>query len=129
MHDILTQLLNVSNYLANHIPWAAVGASGVLSPLVLAIKKWFSVQSERIMITIVALVATITAGANYLIHVPTHDPSIIALQATVLAFLTQPVYFFVVKPGFKWFQQRTEEAVQLKLAQAGDPAPDQPFTE
>jgi hypothetical protein len=54
---------NAINYLAVHIPWAAVGASGVLSPLLLGVKKWFSVQSEKVMISLVALSSMLVAGA------------------------------------------------------------------
>jgi hypothetical protein len=94
----LHSIANGLNYLATHIPWAAVGASGVLSPLLLGIKKWFSVQSEKVMITLVALSSMIVAGAHYLLSVPTHDPTVIAVQGAALAFMTQPFYFFIVKP-------------------------------
>lgn len=120
----MQEVLNVINYIVVHMPWNAVAASGVLSPLLLGIKKWFSVQSEKVMITLVALLACLTAAGHYLLTVPTHNPSIIAVQGFVLAFMTQPIYFFVVKPTVKWFDERVEEAAALNLAKsAAEPVP------
>lgn len=87
----------------NNVPpgtYEAMIASGVISPVLLGIKKWLSVKSERVMVTLVIVIAMLTAAGNYLLHVPVHDPSIIALQGSVIAFMTQPVYFFFVKPLF-----------------------------
>jgi hypothetical protein len=86
------------HYLATNIPWDVIAASGILSPVLLLIKKWFSVQSEKVMITLVGVSGLIVAGLNYITTVPTHDPSIIAFQGAVVAFLTQPFYFYIVKP-------------------------------
>lgn len=96
--EIIHSIADGLNYLAVHVPWAAVAASGILSPILLFVKKWFSVQSEKVMISLVALSGMLVAGASYLLHVPTHDPSIIALQGAAIAFMTQPFYFFIVKP-------------------------------
>jgi len=96
--EVLHSIGNSLNYLAVHVPWSAVAASGLLSPILLGIKKWFSVQSEKVMISLVAVSGMLVAGANYLLHVPTHDPTIIAAQGAAIAFMTQPFYFFVVKP-------------------------------
>jgi len=132
---MLQQILNILNYAAVHVPWSAVAASGVLSPLLVAVKKWFSVQSERVMITLVALSSGLVVAGNYLLHVPTHDPSIIAVQTAVVAFMTQPVYFFMVKPGLAAIQKRiadynaqvlaagTAPTVAPGLAPSDTPAP------
>lgn len=103
-------ILDALNYAAAHIPWSAIGASGVLSPLLLGLKKWFSVQSERVMISLVALVALLTAGGHYLLTTPIQNPGVIAIQAAVLAFMTQPIYFFVVKPATAWFGEQLAKA-------------------
>ncbi len=106
----LTQILTTLNDLARHFPWAALAASGVISPLGVAIKKWFDVQSERVMISIIVGMSAFAAAANYLIHVPTHDPLIIGLQTAVIGFMTQPVYYFVVKPALAAFRNQVEKA-------------------
>lgn len=103
-------ILDALNYAAAHIPWAAIGASGILSPLLLGLKKWFSVQSEKVMISLVALVALATAAGHYLLTTPIQAPGVIAIQAAVLAFMTQPIYFFVVKPAAAWFGEQLAKA-------------------
>lgn len=108
--QILQQVLEILNYVSANIPWDAVAASGVLSPLLVGVKRWFSVQSERIMISLVILFAMLAAAGNYLLNVPSQDPGVIAVQGAVLAFMTQPVYFFVVKPAYKWFSGQLAKA-------------------
>lgn len=98
MHTVLYIL----NTIASHVPWTAIVASGFISPLLVGIKKWFSVKSEKVMISLVTIISGVVAALNYLIHIPTHDPTIIAVQAAVVAFMTQPIYFFVVKPALGW---------------------------
>lgn len=110
----MQQILDVANYIVTHVPWDVLIASGILSPLLLAIKKWFSVQSEKVMISLVAFVALMTATGHYLLTVPTGNPSVIAVQAAVLAFMTQPIYFFVVKPIWLWFSAQLSAAAAYR---------------
>lgn len=110
----MQDVLNILNYVAASIPWDAVIASGILSPLLLGVKKWFSVQSEKVMIVLVLISGVLVASGNYLLNVPTSDPSIIAVQGAVLAFMTQPIYFFVVKPFFRWFGETLAAAAAFK---------------
>jgi hypothetical protein len=125
--DVLHSATNAINYLAVHIPWAAVGASGVLSPVLLGVKKWFSVQSEKVMISLVALSSMLVAAGHYLLNVPTHDPTIIAAQGAALAFMTQPFYFFIVKPLAAAVSEQLAKAAafdaQVKSAVDGPLAP------
>lgn len=107
---MLNTLLNLLNSVVTHIPWDILLASGVISPLLVGIKKWFSVQSEKVMITLVAVLSLLTALAHYLMTTPTSDPTIIAVQGAVLAFMTQPVYFFVVKPFYLWISGELAKA-------------------
>lgn len=127
-------ILDALNYVAVHIPWEGLVASGILSPLLVGIKKWFSVQSERIMITLVIVSGMLVAAGNYLLHVPTSDPSIIAVQGAVVAFMTQPIYFFVVKPIWKWFATQMAKAAAYdnevkSAAQPLSPATPAPTTD
>jgi hypothetical protein len=109
------QIVNALNSLAQMTPWAAIAASSVISPFLVGVKKWLSIQSERVMVLLVIGLSMAAAGLNYLLHVPTHDPSIIALQGAVVAFMTQPMYFFIVKPAIAFFKQEVEKAAQLNL--------------
>lgn len=119
----MQEVLDIANKIAASIPWDAIIASGILSPLLLGIKKWFSVQSEKVMITLVGTVAVLTAAGHYLLTVPTSDPSIIAVQGAVLAFMTQPIYFFIVKPVWKWFSEQLAAAAayRAELQSATEP--------
>jgi hypothetical protein len=121
--DVQNILHTVNAVLAN-VPWSAVAASGLLSPVLLAIKKWFSVQSERVMISLVALSGMLVAGGSYLLHVPTHDPTIIALQGAAIAFGTQPFYFFIVKPIAASVEEQLAKAAAFErnVKSAAEPA-------
>jgi hypothetical protein len=105
--------LNVMNDIARHFPWEALAASGVISPLLVGIKKWFSVQNEKVMISLVILISGLAVAGNYMLHVPTSDPYIIGIQTAVLAFMTQPIYFFIVKPAIAFFKNEVEKAAAL----------------
>lgn len=110
---MLEQALYYANLLAKNFPWEVIAASGVLSPLLVGIKKWFSVQSEKVMISLVMLLSLLTVVVNYLLRVPTTNPQYLAVQAAVLAFMTQPVYFFIVKPAIYSFRSYVEKAAKF----------------
>lgn len=137
MHELLHlshQVLDMLNYLATHVPWDAVLASGVLSGLLVGpkklVEKWFK-HNEQIMILVVGAAGLLVAGVNYLIHTPTQNPTIIAAQGLILAFMTQPFYFIVIKPVSRrlgvWFSAQLANASLLNDArsvlQPAAPAP------
>jgi hypothetical protein len=92
---------------------ASYRASGIISPLLLGVKHWFDVQSEKAMLFMLIFVSFSTVAGGYLLSTPTSDPSIIALRTFVLGFTTQPIYFLLVKPSYKWLIQRLSEARAL----------------
>lgn len=96
MHEVLDFL--------NRIPagtWEIILASGVISPFLQSIKHWLSVQSDKVMFTLLVLASGVVATGHYLLVTPSTNPSIIALQTALLSFMTQPFYFFLVKPLYK----------------------------
>jgi xanthosine utilization system XapX-like protein len=108
--------------------------SGILSGLLIgpqkAIKKWFE-HNEQVMILTVAAAGMLVAGAHYLINTPSANPSIIAVQGLVLAFMTQPFYFIVWKPLMRkigvsfipWLREQIKEAESLnEVKTAVEPA-------
>jgi len=99
--EILTTILSILNYLARHVPWDAILASGILAPLLLIpkriVKKNF-IHNQQVMIIVVGIAGLLVAAGNYLMNTPTSNPSIIAIQGAAIAFMTQPIYFIVVKP-------------------------------
>lgn len=124
MAHIFHQILEILNYIAVHTPWDAVAASGLLSGILIgpqrAIKKWFE-HNEQIMILTVGAAGILVAGTHYLISTPSVNPSIIAVQGLVLAFMTQPFYFIVWKPLMRkigvsfipWLREQIKEAESL----------------
>lgn len=110
----MNNILHYINIIVSHIPWAAVAASGVISPLLMMIKKWLDIKSEKVLISLVGLMSAGAVMANYLLHVPTSDPSIIAIQTAVVGFMTQPIYYFIVKPGFAWIGETVAAAAAFK---------------
>ena len=114
MTEFLQTLLSGLNYLAVNIPWEAVVAGGVLSPLAVGVNKLIKAQKPITKFTVVFMVAVLGCGINYILNTPVRDPSIIALQGAVVTFFAQPFYLLMVKPGFAWV------GVQLAKAQAFD---------
>jgi hypothetical protein len=112
---MISQVLQTINDFATYMPWDALLAAGIISPTLVGFKKWLSIQSERVMILLVILVSLGTVTSHYLLTVPTHDPSIIGVQTAVLAFMTQPVFFFIVKPAIAFFRSEVEKAAALNL--------------
>lgn len=124
----MDEIVKILNYLATNMPWEALVASGIISPLLVGIKKVLSVQSERVMISLVLIVSILAATGHYLLTVPTSNPSIIAMQGAVLAFMTQPVYFFLVKPASKWFSETLAAAAAFKADVKSAAEPQQGLT-
>ena len=110
----MENIISTLNNIVSHIPWQAIAASGIISPLLVGIRKWFNIKSKRVLIFLVSLMSAGAVTVNYLLRVPTSDPSILAIQASVVAFMTQPIYHFVVKPGFAWFADTIEAAALFK---------------
>lgn len=116
MHD----LLNLLNELATKVPLDWLIASGLLSPLLLAVKKWritknveTILQKDWVMYSLVILTSAAFAIASYILNDPTKDPTVIAIQTAMTAFMSQPIYFFVVKPLFKLIEAQLAKAAQL----------------
>jgi hypothetical protein len=120
--DIFHLILSNANDLARHFPWDALVASGVISPLLVGVKKWRITKNVEslfkkdwfVYLTLL-LLSALTAAGNYLLHTPTSDPTIIAIQTAVVAFLTQPIYFFIVKPALAYFRGEINRAAEHNL--------------
>lgn len=98
----MNQVLLILNTIATNVPWDLVIASGVLSPVLVIVKKWLDIQSEKVMMTLVLVFGMLGATATYLLTVETADPTIIAAQGLMVAAMSQPFYFLVIKPTFTW---------------------------
>lgn len=129
--DIAQTTLNVLNWLALNIPWDLVLASGILSPLLLGVKKWFSVQSEKVMMSLVLVFGVVGAAVTYLMGTPTTDPSIIAAHGLMIAAMSQPVFFILVKPVSRWLSTELAKAAAFdaEVRSAAIPAEGLPVTQ
>jgi hypothetical protein len=94
-----------------------------VSPLALAIKKWWSVGSERKMTALVILGSILAAAISYLRNVPEFAPWIILVQGWLVYATTQPVYFFFVKPFFRrlgvWLTNRFHDVTNINQPEPG----------
>lgn len=128
--EILQNILNTLNQLAVAMPWDALIAAGILSPALVAIKKWLSIQSEKVMVTLVIVLAAAAAGVTYLMTATFTDPSMIGVKTAIIAFMSQPVYFFIVKPAIAWFYSEVDKAAKLnmEMRSAAEPATGLPIS-
>ena len=106
-------VLQTVNEFAQFMPWDALAAAGVISPALAGVKKWLKVQSSTVMFLLVVATSLGTVVAHYLLTIPTNDPSIIGLQTAVLAFMTQPVYYLILKPMMAFWRAEVEKAAAL----------------
>jgi hypothetical protein len=89
------------NFAANISPdqWTAIGTaiatSGILSPLLMAVKKIFDVQREWVMFGIVVAACFGVASIAYIKDAITINP---VLATTLLTVTTNAVYYAVYKP-------------------------------
>lgn len=109
MHHII-QLANEVALLVHKVPagfWQALLASGVLAPVLNVYKHLHFTRKERevearVMHVAVVAAAFLLSTGQYLLATHPADPRIIALHTAVLGFMTQPVYFFLLKPLLKY---------------------------
>ena len=108
-------------------------SSLVVSPVMIGIKKWFSIDGEKKMLFLVMLGSMATAAIAYLLTVPKFAPWIIVITGWLTFATTQPVYLYFVKPLSKslgeWFTAKVTEAAAINEAKAAAvPATGLPIT-
>lgn len=116
-------ILNTLNSISPEV-WSVIVQSVVsaliVSPLFVAVKKWFSVDGEKKMLFLVMLGSFAAAAVAYLVTVPSFAPWIILAQGWLVFATTQPVYLYFVKPATKslgtWFSTKLTEAAAINEA-------------
>lgn len=92
----------------------------ITSPVMLAVKKWFSVDSEKKMLFLVMLASMGAAAVTYLVTVPSFAPWFILVSGWLTFATTQPLYLYAVKPLSKtigeWFAGKISEAAAINEA-------------
>lgn len=116
LNQLLNDLAVGITHVSAMIPWDLVAASGILSPLTLAIKQPLKKRieedktMEKVMMTVILVLSTAAAAASYLLTVTTSDPSIIAVRGLMIAAMSQPWYYLCFKPAYRWFSGELAKA-------------------
>jgi hypothetical protein len=91
--------------------WQSLIATGILSPLIKVYKEFRITKNDR-KIADIAMFSIVVAGClgisifGYLLTKNPINPKIILLHTAVLGFMTQPIYFALVKPGWKYLNNK-----------------------
>ena len=130
MSEILNYILNALNSIPGDV-WgyiitlivAALPTSGI----VMAIKKWFSVDGEKKMLTITIIGSMAASAVAYLQSTPEFAPWFVILQGWLVFATTQPVYYLFIKPLTKklevyWATQIAKYATTAEAKNAAVPA-------
>lgn len=125
MPDQLKQALDFVNSLPPEV-WPIVTeiivSALVVSPVMLGIKKWFSIDGEKKMVIFVMIGSMIASIVAYMLTVPEFAPWLILVQGWLVFATTQPVYYLFIKPLFRrigtWFTDQITKAAAISEAKA-----------
>lgn len=95
-----------------------LGAAGV-SLLSQFFKKWFKIENEKWMFSIVLSIAFLGSFLDWFLTSQSLPPQIIGIQTTILVGIAQPVYFYVIKPlnNILSIYKANKDAIKDKLAE------------
>lgn len=110
-----------TKFLTDMLPYLLAG--GVLSPVAAVINKFIKAQKAFTKFTVVVLGAVIGVAVHAFITAQTADPTILAAQTAVVAFLSTPFYLLLVKPLSKWLGDQFAKAAAFdaQLQSAKEP--------
>lgn len=108
----------------------------IVSPVALGLKKFWKVNSEKIMLFLVIAGSFAAATFTYLQGSAEFAPWVIAVEGWLVFATTQPVYFLFIKPLTRrvgsWFAAQVAEATLLNEAKTAavpeQGLPEQPDT-
>jgi hypothetical protein len=114
MQDILKTILDALNSVSPDV-WTiiietVVGAL-VASPLVVGLKKWLSINSDKVMLITTIAASMVAAGGVYIVNDPVFSAWLIPIQGWLIFATTQPVYRFLVKPIIRKIQTVIADAI------------------
>ena len=124
LHQILTQLNSIPRetwtLLIDAIITTVLPALAV-SPIALALKKWWKINSDRLMVIIVAAGSVLSTLVVFALDSPDFP---LPIQAWLTFATTQPVYYFFVKPLYlrisAWVALQIAEAAKLNEAKSAE---------
>ena len=114
MPDLFTPALTALNGVPQEV-WSVVietiVAALVASPAVVAIKKWFHLHSDKVLLGVTIAASMFTAAGAYLVNDPTFSAWLLPVHGWLIFATTQPVYRFLVKPLMAKIQAKIAEAI------------------
>lgn len=114
MSDALNNILNVLNSVPAEV-WTVVAetviAALIASPLVVGLKKWFNVHSDKVALILAIGASMFTGVAAYAVNDPVFSAWLIPVHGWLIFATTQPVYRFLMKPIIRKIQAIIAEAV------------------
>lgn len=124
LHQLLTELNSIPEstwHLAIDAIVTTVLPALAVSPIALGLKKWWKVNSDRLMMTIVALGSVLGTLVVFALDSPDFP---LPIQAWLTFATTQPVYYFFVKPLYirlsAWFAEQVAQAAKLNEAKSAE---------
>jgi len=99
----MENLINSVVHFLQQVPWDVVGqalvASGIVSVVLQALKKWLSLQSPKVINTLLFVVSSLTVGLNWLLSSSASNPTLLGQQTAAIAGLSGLLYQFFIKPA------------------------------
>lgn len=95
-----------------------LGAAGI-SLFAQLLKKWFKIENERWMFSVVLVITLLGSFLDWFLHSAQLPPAIVGIQTTILVGIAQPFYIYVVKPATMLINgyKANKAAIKEKLAQ------------
>ncbi len=122
-------MLNQIETLINQVPafvWPialqVVVTAIVVSPVGIALHKWWQVESDKIKVFNMIVLSMAGAGIAYMMTVPEFKPWFVTVQGFLTFALSTPFYIFFFKPGAAilgdWFGGKIDEATAINEAKS-----------
>jgi hypothetical protein len=101
------------------------------SPVVLGIKKWLHLNSDKVILSVAILTSLFTAAGAYVINDPLFSAWLVPVHGWLIFATTQPVYRFLLKPLIGKIQAKIAEAITFnaEVKSAAVPASGLPTSE
>lgn len=111
--DTITDLVNVSDG-----AMYAVATGLVISMALQSAKRWFNLQSDKVITFLLAAFAFIAAAVEYLLTIASQDPSILGQNTAMLVGIATVAYRYAVKPVSQFLHDVKEYRLRENRLQA-----------
>lgn len=90
--------------------WTLLGASGIVSLLLQRFKKWFSLQSDKVITFFLVVLSALPAAYEALVAASVANPELFGAYTAMIMGAAQVVYRFLIKP----FSNLVNDAKKLR---------------